>query len=199
MVATENLYRRADSPHWFVRFGVNGREVRLSTRTADLGEACRRRDQLVARHQADGFELYRSDWRKRCRLARVTGGSWLRIMCAKACERNKGRGWKPISLASVYRLALKSRGRCAVTGIPFAWTADKAAPGPYAISLDRITPRRPYSPKNCRMVLRAVNLAMSAWGSEVFWEIAGHAIGRRLLREHRTKIGTEKPLPGNDA
>ena len=34
-----SLYKRADSPHWWVRFQVNGREVRLTTGTEDRKKA----------------------------------------------------------------------------------------------------------------------------------------------------------------
>lgn len=46
---------------------------------------------------------------------------------------------------------------------------------PYAPSLDRIDAEQPYSLKNCRLVLQAVNFALNAWGDEVFLDVAGAA------------------------
>ena len=180
---TANLYKRKDSPHWWMRAHVDGRAIRVSLKTHDLEEAAKRRDALINRYHADSIDVGRSDWRKRCLLARDTGGSWLRALCNAANHRNKKFGWRPVTLQTVYRLAVKSRGRCAVTGIPFAWDGESSARGAYAISIDRIKPGKPYSAKNCRMVLRSVNLAMHVWGEQAFWDIACKAVGRRLMKD----------------
>ena len=45
-----------------------------------------------------------------------------------------------------------------------------------APSLDRIDSNQPYSRRNCRLVLQAVNFALNAWGDDVFLAIAEGAI-----------------------
>ena len=64
-------------------------------------------------------------------------------------------------------------GVCEVTGLPY----QSVAPGkhrthPYAPSLDRIVAGGPYTKDNVRLVLFAVNRAMSDWGEEVLLTIA---------------------------
>jgi hypothetical protein len=50
---------------------------------------------------------------------------------------------------------------------------------PFAPSLDRIDSNQPYSRRNCRLVLQAVNFALNAWGDDVFLAIAEDAIKLR--------------------
>lgn len=180
----QGLYQRANSPYWHMRCGVNGREIRLSLKTDDLSEARKRRDRILEKAQVDGLDIRRSEWNLRCKNALTDSQSWLCRLWASANARNKRKGInRSISLSSVYRLAVKSGGRCAVTGIKFKWNGLAPERGPYAISLDRVRSSKPYSTHNCRMVLCAVNVAMNAWGAEIFWEIARHAVGRDLLRD----------------
>jgi hypothetical protein len=181
-----NLYRHGRSPFWWVRCQLDGRELRASLKTSDLAEARRRRDIFLARHHVDGLDVQRTDWKKRCRAAVDNSQSWLRSLWASANKRNRRMGvTRPMSIKAVYAVAIKSHGRCAVTGIRFAWNGDVPVSGAYAISLDRITPGKPYSAKNCRMVIRAVNMAMNVWGEAVFWDVAQKAVGRRLLSDNR--------------
>lgn len=65
------------------------------------------------------------------------------------------------------------RGVCEVSGLPVR----RISPGdyrthPYAPSLDRIVPALGYVKSNTRLVLFAVNRAMSDWGQEVLLTIA---------------------------
>ena len=65
------------------------------------------------------------------------------------------------------------RGVCEVSGLP----VQRISPGdyrthPYAPSLDRIVPALGYVKSNTRLVLFAVNRAMSDWGDEVLLTIA---------------------------
>lgn len=177
-----NLYRHSRSPYWWLRCQIDKREIRTSLKTSDIAEARRRRDVYLARHHVEGLDVGRVDWKRRCYAAMNDSQSWLRALWASANRRNRRMGVsKQIGIRAVYLLALKSRGRCSVTGIPFQWSGDSPVRGAYAISLDRIVPGRPYSPKNCRMVIRAVNMAMNVWGESVFWEVAKRAVGRSLL------------------
>lgn len=175
------LYRREGSPYWWVKCSVNGKPIRRSLKTSDLTEARKRRDLLVSRAQVDGLHVRTSAWQIQCRNAMEDSQSWLRRLWASANARNRRKGAREISLESVYRIALKSGGRCAVTGIEFRWSGAVPVSGAYGISIDRIDSSKPYSRGNCRMVLRAVNFAMNAWGASVFWDVATHAVGRKLI------------------
>jgi hypothetical protein len=176
-----NLYKHNGSPYWWVRCQIDGREIRSSLKTKDVAEARRRRDLYLAKHHVESLDVARVDWKRRCSAAMDDSQSWLRALWSSANRRNRKMGVAAqIGIRSVYVLAIKSRGRCAVTGIPFDW----AGRGAFSISLDRIVPGKPYSARNCRMVIRAVNLAMNVWGEAVFWEIAKRAVGRELLRHN---------------
>lgn len=181
-----NIFRRPGSPYYWLRFHLHGHKVRVSLKTADLKEARKRRDVYVARHHVDGLDVQTAEWRQRCRAAADDGKSWLRALWARANRRNRQMGaGRQMSIKAVYAVAMKSRGRCAVTGIPFAWHGDTPVRGAYAISLDRIKSGKPYCTSNCRMVIRAVNLAMNVWGEDVFWEISRKAVGRSLIHNER--------------
>lgn len=199
--AAKGLYQRPGSPYWNARFQVNGSEVRVSLKTKDLGEAKRRREDLVSKASKDGLELRRSDWAERCRAAANNSQSWLRRHWGSANARNRRRGiTRSVSINFVYLVALRSGGRCAVTGIPFQWDGDRPLKGAYAISLDRIDSSKPYSSRNCRMVLQAVNVAMNAWGSDVFWDVARHAVGRQLQGDGTkcAQLGKRRKERGKD-
>jgi hypothetical protein len=47
-----------------------------------------------------------------------------------------------------------------------------AARRPYAPSLDRKDPEKPYTVENCRLVLQGVNFALNKFGDDTFLEIA---------------------------
>lgn len=186
-----NIYQRPSGIWWF-RCQISGVETRCSLKTRDVEEAKRRREILIDRHHTESLDVARTDWSKRCYASLKDSQSWLRGIWSSANRRNRKKGFKStIGLRSVYRIALKSRGRCAVTGIPFEWDGDKPSAGPYGISIDRVTAGEPYSVKNCRMVTKAVNLAMSVWGEDVFWDVASRAVGRKLMGV-RAKTGTKK-------
>jgi len=63
-------------------------------------------------------------------------------------------------------------GRCEVTGLPFVMAVRDGRPGPFSPSIDRISPAAGYTVANCRVVLMALNIAMSDWGLDPILKIA---------------------------
>ncbi len=104
---------------------------------------------------------------------------WARVLVSAANQRNAGRfAGEPFHRDDLIALWKQGRGHCMLTGLPFRETAvgTGKARRPYAPSLDRIDSREPYSRKNCRLVLQAVNFALNAFGDDVFLAIAEGAI-----------------------
>ena len=111
---------------------------------------------------------------------------WAREMVVRAVWKN-GRRWNGASFteSDLRAIWVRCRGCCQLTGMAFLETkvGTGRARRPYAPSLDRIDPERPYTRENCRLVLQAVNFALNAWGDEVFALVTEAAV------KHRAKGG----------
>ena len=181
------LYQRGKRGTWWVDLGdLGGVRHRRSTGTSNHGKA-----QRVA--QAMHTELQRHDaaaratmlvatpvsdrWREA--VDSTTGQAVLARLMKNGRSRAQQRGllWS-LSDEALRSLVLRSDGRCEVTGLALALEA--AARDPFKLSLDRINSREGYSPGNCRIVLLAVNLAMNAWGADLFDALAIGYASRRL-------------------
>lgn len=96
-----------------------------------------------------------------------------------------------IDWQGILDLLASQNGRCAVTGLKFELrtTIGRARRRePFRPSLDQINAGAGYVPGNCRLVLVAVNLALGAWGDEVFFRIAEAAICERRRTPQTTKM-----------
>jgi hypothetical protein len=100
-------------------------------------------------------------------------------MISVAKQKNAAR-WnrEPFEEGDLRALWKAGQGQCMLTGLPFRETAvgTGKARRPYAPSLDRIESNQPYSQRNCRLVLQAVNFALNAFGDDVFLAIAEGAV-----------------------
>jgi hypothetical protein len=104
---------------------------------------------------------------------------WARVQVSNARRKNALR-WsaEPFDEDDLRALWKDAGGRCMLSGLPFRETAvgTGKARRPYAPSLDRIDAMLPYSRRNCRLVLQAVNFALNAFGDDVFLAISEGAI-----------------------
>jgi hypothetical protein len=128
----------------------------------------RRRDPVVvgkfhARYETD------MDFRAR-ELLRAIG---------KRC-RSKGHAFD----LDIPWLSERLSGRCELTGLPFDLSVAARRSTAFSPSVDRIVPANGYTKANCRVVLYALNVAMSDWGLAVTVDIAA-----ALLREQARWIG----------
>lgn len=63
--------------------------------------------------------------------------------------------------------------KCAITGIEFFYkTHTKCRVDPYMPSLDQIVPSGGYTKENTRIILRALNVMLFDWGTEIFEQVA---------------------------
>lgn len=63
-------------------------------------------------------------------------------------------------------------GRCELTGLPFNLSIAGRRSNPYTPTVDRIRAGGAYTKANCRVVLKAVNIALFDWGLDVLLPIA---------------------------
>lgn len=58
---------------------------------------------------------------------------------------------------------------CPLSGVAFLPTHDSGSfRNPFAPSIDRLDPKGGYTPDNCRIIILALNIAISDWGEKVF-------------------------------
>jgi len=88
---------------------------------------------------------------------------------AKLSARKKG---VPFSLTCpmIWKMAERQHFKCSLTKMPFSWAPPKQGhrSNPYRLSIDRIVPQEGYVPENIRLVIWAINMAISEWGTDVY-------------------------------
>lgn len=115
-----------------------------------------------------------SGWEQYVRDLKDTPKSWLYATVMNCRNRAKKRGIKcTLSAQQLRDLLLRSAGRCELTGLKFSTDGRGSFRSrPYFHSIDRIDSRGDYSIENLRVVCHAANIAMNAWGEDVFAELA---------------------------
>lgn len=167
------VFKRGDV--WWYRIG---RKHRKSSGSMNVEDAVLLRARAVA---AMNNRLVLTDWKREVEQQSETSKTWLRKTYASVLRRTRGKGWTScLTLQELSQILLQSGGRCAVTGLRFTLSAKVR--DPFAASLDRIDSSLGYNYGNVRIVLLAVNLAMSHWGEESLMIIARALIGRDLIK-----------------
>lgn len=182
---------------FYIRNGVyyfdityRGKRIRRSTRRKSLEAAmvyARRvlREEGVRAEHGQKVPPRKIDesWEATVEAGLEKSDSWLRLMAQRCKDRSARRGAAySLTIDDLRDMALKSGGKCAVSGCDFNWDrVNDCTMPPYAPSIDRIDPKQGYKRTNCRLVCQAVNMAMSDWGEEVLFDIAS-AISERALQ-----------------
>lgn len=156
------LVRRGKT--WHISRVVGGRQVRVSTKCTTLPAAVAFYRQweaqtLVAQHD--------TAWAEEIRQAAESRSPWvnrLLMQCRKGTKPNS------LELADVVHMAVRSQGRCEVSGLPFNFEVHGKR-RPFAPSIDRIDSSVGYTPTNSRLVCFAVNVGMNCWGDAPFLRI----------------------------
>jgi hypothetical protein len=134
-------------------------------------KACRCEDERQRRNDpkwiAKHREKYETDMRFRARqLLRAVG---------KRCRRF---GWD-FDLSDAWLIGKLQNGACELTGLPFDMAVINRRPNSHTPSIDRVKPELGYVEGNCRVVLFAVNTALSDWGTETFLPIAAALVNKQ--------------------
>ena len=174
------IYKPKNSRYWWYSAG---RGLRRSSRSVNIEDAIAQREQALA---LKGRKLVSEDWRLWVSAQREDSNSWLRRTHARMRRKTAIRKWGScLTLQELTTLTLASDGRCALTGLQFA-RRPSSPRHPFSISVDRIESSRGYEPGNVRVILLAVNLAMSHWGENALREISRALVGRELTEATQT-------------
>jgi hypothetical protein len=83
-------------------------------------------------------------------------------------KRIKAMTWREFEL-----IWARAGGKCELTGIEFSLQSPRLSQRrPWAPTLDRKDASAGYTPKNCRLICSAVNIALNDWGEEALLKIA---------------------------
>lgn len=104
--------------------------------------------------------------------------SWLSRIHRRVRNSDKGCS---LTKEDLVLLALGSKGRCAVTGIPFSFeTYEGAKLRPFSPSIDRIRCSDGYHLDNVRLVCLVVNVSLNAWGEAVLKRVGAAMLIRDI-------------------
>lgn len=170
-----------------------GRGVRRSSGSTNIEDAIALRANAIADRVRSRF---RSEWKQQVEAQADVSRSWLRRTHASVQKRTKLKRWPTcLTVQELSKLLLASQGRCAITGIPFVLSSQTRHP--FSISVDRIDSTLGYCYGNVRLVLLAVNLAMSHWGEPALMTIAKALVGRELVKASHNPSHMDGRTVGN--
>lgn len=100
--------------------------------------------------------------------------SWIYATMMNCRQRAKQKGIQcTLTTGQIRTVMLRSGGRCELTGLRFTLeNPERARARPFFHSLDRIDSSAGYTIDNVRLVCSAANIALNAWGEDVFRELA---------------------------
>lgn len=159
---TDRLNLRCRNGVWHLRKQHNRKRFELSLGTEDRPIAEERARRILASMLKEHVD---ATWAESVKSGLTPNKGWVWKLWAGAKKRLKGRGSDRLSLEEMQALALRSGGRCMVSGIAFHLGGKLH---PFQPSLDRIVAGQSYSASNCRLVCLSVNYCMHRWGEETF-------------------------------
>lgn len=153
--------------------GHRGRELCAWCKTckAEIETARRKRPAVVAKFHA----RYETDMDFRAReLLRAVG---------KRCRKDG----VDLDLDREWLAARLNAGKCELTGLAFDMSVSKRRPTARTPSIDRISANGGYTKANCRVILYAVNTALSNYGLAAFLPIAAALVSKCQLANQRSQ------------
>lgn len=175
----DGLYKQPGSDCWYMSFSLDGKRIRKSTACTSYEAA---KQVLQRRLQAKAEAKRNQEWEVYVEEMHRLPKSWLAKMLASAKSRSSRLNRKcDLTLDELKLIAIRSGGRCEVTGITFRRPTGHHEP--LAPSLDRADISKGYTFDNCRLVCMAVNFAMNRWGEDVMLLIAKAMLHKHLSEE----------------
>lgn len=175
MTQNEFSLRRRPNGAWQVRKRLgDGKRLEVVLGMGTEAEARRRAAIVIGqRLEADIVDQWRAH------VARgMEPKGWIRRCLARTTHRRRIKGGDGMTLSQLEAIAIRSGGRCEVSGLPFV--LDFTGKHPFQPSVDRIDNAGGYELQNVRLVCLAVNYCMSEWGEAVFLRIAAAMVQRKL-------------------
>lgn len=174
---------------WRIRIRRNGRElVRTLPEESSRASAERQHARMLSdfnetNPMRSAFEKLGgedAEWNEQVQRWYGDRKSKLYLLLARAKTRDRAAGrHTSLTIEELRDLAVKSRGRCALSGVRFSdEVVGKGQIHPLALSLDRIDSARGYSAFNCRLVCVAINLALGSWGDQTLRKLAYGIVAR---------------------
>jgi hypothetical protein len=183
---TQRVNSNGTIRYYFQRRGYPLLRIYGSPETADFQEQVRAANGLSLNGSLTRAE--KKAIQKRVRMAATIGRmEFVASRLARAVNNRARNQYKiacEIDTKWIIDTIKKQDGRCAVSGLPFCYrrrlpTKDRR--NPRAPSVDRIDSSKPYTKRNCRIVLLAVNVAMNLWGDDLFVAICHATIENKKL------------------
>lgn len=136
-------------------------------------------------HNKDRYAKHQHKYIKYNKLSRETPRGALYGILEAIRDRAYKAGYEPdFDLDYLQDLFNTQEGCCAATGIRFnlSHTSRIKRYRPFSVSIDRIDSNGKYEKSNVRLVCVAFNLALNAFGEEVFKELASSYINKNSLK-----------------
>jgi len=168
--------RQLSNGNWQLRKRISGgKRVEVALGTTDKVVAEERARKLMGAH---GGDVLHSTWAQTVKDGSGAKG-WLWRMQYNMAARSRSKGYaETISLEVLSTIALRSAGRCEVSGIPFYM--GPLSRHPFQASIDRVDSSLGYELTNVRFVCLSVNMCMAQWGDAVFRTIAAATAAKSL-------------------
>lgn len=156
-------------PEWREKYNAYQKAYREQKRGCYSPAMQKIREQRHKQRNPDSDRLKKIRWYRKNVARRLWYG---------ARGRAKSAGLE-FSLSLEWIQAKLDGGKCEGTGLPFVASEKKGRCAPFSPSIDRRDSGKGYTPENCRMILWALNMALSEWGDEVY-ELVARAYLERL-------------------
>lgn len=121
------------------------------------------------------YKKYKHEYTNRNKINRQTPRGAMYGVFEAVRERAKKSGYQlDFDLNYILSLYEKQGGKCSATGIEFQFSNTTRVKRfrPFSVSIDRIDSNGKYERSNIRLVCVAFNLALNAFGEEVFKQIS---------------------------